>query len=275
MTTTSTAPAATPAPAERAPTVGRRPNAQLTLLDIHRSAATILDFSIGFYNPTLLRHLIEVKQLPGFYFLDAAQEMGLSGEDWKNWTIAEWTEHPPPLEPALLAELLIKVLLRIIHYPEAEPYPSAANRLLERYQRLTADGYSHNKLAQHLEITHHQLSRIIRNAAGDTKTRPRHCPWRILELLADAETEISTKPVRPETEYQPVNAQPDPELPPRPADFRYLTSRQAPCLHCRAPAHNLKPDGHNAWGDRVYLCTICAHNNHLPPQTASNQPRRL
>ena len=74
---------------EAAPATVRRPNAQLTLLDIYRSAATILDFSIGFYNPTLLRHLIEVKQLPAFYFLDAAYEMGMTGEDWKNWVIPE------------------------------------------------------------------------------------------------------------------------------------------------------------------------------------------
>ena len=269
--TTATAPAtaAVPAPA-------RRPNAQLTLLDVHRSAAKILDFSIGFYNPTLLRHLIEVKQLPGFYFLDAAQEMGFTSEDWKNWAIAEWVEHPPALEPALLAEMLIKVLLRIIHYPEAEPYPTAASRLLERYQQLTADGYSHNKLAQYLEITHHQLTRIVRNAGGDTKTRPRHCPWRILELLADAETAINTKPVRPEAEYQVTNVAPDPELPPRPANFRYLSSRQAPCQKCGAPAHNLKADGVNAWGDRVYMCIMCSHNNHLPAKADQpQQPRRL
>ena len=241
---------------------------QQSLLDAHRSSIQILDFSLAHWNPTMARQLIQSKKLPPFYFVAAAKQIGIDSDEWRSLRFQEWPGQMPHSAAETIAEILLKVMLRVIRTPTDESFETALLRLQQRYEALKANGISHNKIAQHLELNHHQLTRIVQSVSN-AEFRHSRCPWEMLERLEHAEDEIDTKPHRRQFDYIENGHVPEPELPPKP--FRiYLNSRQSKCVHCGAPSHNLKEDPErDVYGDRILTCIMCARSNFLESRPAA------
>ena len=243
---------------------------QPDIFEMQAIASELVNFSIQNYSHSLCKFLISYKQLPPFYFYRAAEEMGIEKKVYGNWRINRWPSSDPTPDiknPKTTTEVLLKVLLRICPYPETETYPAAMERLRLRVIELINRGFSHNRVAQHMRMSHNSLSEIVNNT-GRKQRRPRHCPWRLLELLENAETEISTSPHRRDESLR-ITINPEDNVPlPKQQNFRFI-ERHSPCGHCNAPWHNLKKDGEDAYGNLLYLCALCSKTSRIQPKTAA------
>ena len=191
---------------------------QPDIFETRAIANELVNFSIRHYSHSLCKCLISYKELPPCYFQEAAEEIGITKETYRNWRISRCPQADPAIDtkdPRFATEILLKVLLRICAYPEAETYPAAVGRLSIRVNEVINQGFSRNKVAQHLRMSHNSLSEIVNNAAYEQR-RPRRCPWFLLNLLENAETEINLTPHRrDETLKIPVDPENNALLPKR------------------------------------------------------------
>ena len=217
----------------------------------------------------MLAHLlIAKKQLPSFYFIEAAAEIGIPPQSCRYLKLNTWPISPQRNQERLrdIVQILTNVHLRVLHYPETETYPEAMQRLRKRVEHLIVTGITHNRVAQHLRVSYKTLKDILDNPDNVTH-RPRHCPWAMLNRLKHAEDEIDTA-----THYR-LGSEPSAryranqisnELPP--PDDSILVPMGSPCYKCSASPVHLYPDGKDAWGNIIRTCRICSTNNVSPPQ---------
>ena len=250
---------------------------QPDIFETHALATELVNFSIRHYSQSLCKYLIVFKQLPPFYFYDAAQEMDIPKQVYRNWRVHRWPDNDYAADTKsyhTTTEVLLKVLLRICSYPEEETYPAAVGRLKTRVRELIAKSISHNRVAQHLHMSHNSLTEMISNEPRKRR-RPRHCPWHLLARLEDAEEEIVNRPHRREEALRvPMDTYIQVPLPPQHRNFKFIT-RHSPCGHCDAPWHNLKSDGEDAYGNIMYICAMCFKISRIAPATATPQPAAM
>ena len=216
----------------------------------------------------LLAHLlIAKKQLPSFYFIDAAAEIGIAPQACRYLKLNTWPIAPQRTQTKLsdISQILSKVYLRIAQYQHPDTYPQAVAQLQYRIDELRHKGISHNRTAQHLRISYKTLKDIARPPKGIT-ARPRHCPWALLHKLKHAEDDIDTSvhyrvsadpTLRSRSENQTY------ELPPNESE---ITPIDSPCSNCGATPTHLYENGYNAWGNIIRTCRLCSKDTYSAPQ---------
>ena len=152
----------------------------------------------------ILQHLLVTnKKLPPFYFTQAQAELGLTADLQHHWspTQNEAPEENDQESLAQLVQVLLRVHLSLSRYPMNETYPQAMQQLQDRIDHLKDQGFSYNRIAQHLRFSFRALEDItLPNPNGEQ--RPRHCPWSILERL-----EEDPEPIRPWQAREPSGAE--------------------------------------------------------------------
>lgn len=240
---------------------------QLDLFEAQTTAIQINEFSMRQQSLVMLRYLIDIKQLPAFYFKEAAKDLCLSSKEHRADQFSHYRQSPKPIiEHRNTMAVLIRVYLRIFKSPEQESYPTALKRLRNRYHELKEKGFSHNKISQHLHMSHHALTEAIAEPTPDKQQRPRHCPWELLQQLDNAEETINRKPVSRRDSAIYIDEEREVPLPPEEDQgFTYIL-RYDPCGHCSAPTHNLKQDGTDVYGNIIYECVICSKVSRVRPK---------
>ena len=233
------------------------------LLQAQAAARRLMRYSLP-EHANLLGHLLVVeKRLPNFYFNQAALEMGEPAQAQRCWSPKAWPLRPRQDEDRLrsILQVLLKVYLRLCRYPETETYAGATERLKDRIGALKEKGFSHNRIAQHLRMSHRTLADIT---GREVPGRPRHCPWEMLERLEDAETGIIAAVHRSLIRRPPRQAGPTLED----LESAGLLQRAGDCirpgqgcLKCGAAWTHLYENGRNARGIPVYTCRTCGRDN--------------
>ena len=240
---------------------------QIDLFEAQVTAIQITEFSMRQQSLILLRYLVDIKLLPSFYFKEAAKELCIASKDHRADHFLSYRENPKPIiEHRNTMAILIRVYLRIFQSPEQESYAAAMQSLKNRYQQLKEQGYSHNKLSQHLHMSHHALTEAVADYSDNKQQRPRHCPWELLRQLDNAEYTINRRPVSRRESAIYIDEEREIPLPNEPEQgFTYI-QRYDPCGHCEAPSHNLKQDYTDVYGNAVYQCVICSKLSRIQPK---------
>ena len=220
--------------------------------------------------------LIIQKELPPFYFKDAAKEMGLPTQSRKRWSPEYWARDSwhlrmkqNPRRLLALCQILYKVHSRVCVYPEHETYPEGMTRLKKRIEELKSSQegkFKDNKIAQHLRMSYRSLTEL---AVQDSNFLPKHCPWEIIEKLDGAEKDIDltvhSRTSQDKNGAQPVQRKPkQPKLPPD-TGLEFIKTGQE-CRKCGAPWTHLYHNGQDAWGNTVLTCRLCGKDNPLQPE---------
>lgn len=244
---------------------------QLDLFEAQVTAIQITNFSMRQQSLSLLRYLVDIKQLPAFYFKDAAKELCLTSKDHRVEQFQGYRDNPRPvIEHRNTMAILLRVYLRIFTYPEQESYPTALQNLRNRYHELKDKGFSHNKISQHLRMSHHALTEAVAPPEDGKQQRPRHCPWEMLTRLETAEQDIDRKPVSRRESAIYIEDEREVPLPDESTlGFTYI-ERYDPCGHCGAPSHNLKFDEYDVYGNQIFQCVICSKVNRIRPKKPAN-----
>ena len=217
----------------------------------------------------MLAHLlIAKKELPQFYFIDAAAEIGIPPQACRYLKLQTWpiNHQRNPRKLRHIAHILTKVYLRILPHPESETFPQAMRRFRDRVAELKEMEISHNRISQHLRISYKTLQDIMENPEN-LKHRPRHCPWTMLESLEHAEEEIDRSihyRVNSEAWLKARGEGSEVDIPPNKSKF---TKPGSNCHKCNASPVHLYPDGRDASGNLIRTCRICGVDNLSPPDS--------
>ena len=232
---------------------------QLDLFEAQVTAIQINEFSMRQQSLIMLRYLVDIKLLPAFYFKEAAKDLCLASKEHRVDQFLHYRENPKPIiEHRNTMAILIRVYLRIFQSPEQESYNTAMQNLKLRYQELKDQGFSHNKISQHLHMSHHALTEAVAESSDDRQQRPRHCPWELLRQLDNAEETINRRPVSRRESAIYIDEERDIPLPTEAEQGFVYIERYDPCGHCGAPPHNLNLDFNDVYNNAVYQCVICS-----------------
>lgn len=247
-----------------------RSDYQPTLLQVEDEVNQYLKYTMLEYMNTLGR-MLSRKQLPMFYFTEAAAELGIPARTCRSWKLNAWPNTTGRGEDRLThwTAIYLQVYLRLKDYPERETYGQAIIRLQARVNQLKESGYSHNLLSQYLKVSFRTLKDILAQPPGEDSRRSQ-CPWALLAALERAEAaleqqrerqkELQSRQIRHE---EANRREAEPEL--GPPDDRNRIQPGDPCVKCRQPHSNLKRDGQDAWGRTVLTCIMCGSHNVLAP----------
>ncbi len=238
---------------------------EIDLRQSEREAFQYAEYSMLSHARMLTSLLINKKQLPHFYFTDAANQIGVSTQTCRQWKISTrpMTANMDDQQLRHITEILIKVHQRVYNYPQDETYYQAVKRLKARIKRLKSKGYTHNQIAGQARISHKTLSDIIRKNHQDSH-RNRRCPWELLNRLKTAEQEIDfQKRARAEAShlYRKEKGEPLPALKPPAPEDKIQTGD--PCLKCKMPWTHLYENGRDPWKNIIMTCRTCGRDNLL------------
>ena len=223
----------------------------------------------------IINHLIRIKRLPRFYFHEEAKKIGVPQDIHKNWRIRDWPYGHIDRDPRFreIVEVLYRVTLRLIKYPVHETYIEAIRRLRERVEYLkTLPGITHNQLSQHLRVSYKTLQELLQKEDG-AKSRPRHCPWWMLERLENAHIELALDAHLNLQQAHPgvkdpvtgseldilIDNTPYPEVRESQTVMEPMVQPGDRCWRCKAPWPNLTYDGPKPGEPNilVHICAIC------------------
>ena len=248
------------------------------LLETQAYARSITRYSLLRHANILVHLLIIQKQLPPFYFAQAATEVGIAPQIYRYWRIDNWPIHLHHNDDRLqsIVQVLERVHIRLCRYPTTETYPQAVQNLRDRIDHLKNDGFSHNRIAQHLRFSFRTLADITK-PDPEGKHRPRHCPWSLLEKLEDAEERINTQVhSRTATNLMPRgNRAEDEELLPPPPLPEHLIQPHDNCRKCGATWVHLYENGSDVHKTPIFTCRTCGKDNlvNMGPQGGTSTPR--
>ena len=147
------------------------------LLENEKTAQKLYIKSMADHVAAMINLLVTRKQLPSFYFHDAARAAGIPQKTFRNWKIREWPETPMRKHSRIqdIGQTLLLVMLRMSKYPHSETYWEAVARLQKRIRTLLAT-YSRNSLTQLMNVPNGTIDKIL---VMENKERGRynHCPW--------------------------------------------------------------------------------------------------
>lgn len=230
-------------------------------------ANELYTYSMRKHANMLAHFLIAKKQLPSFYFIEAAAEINIAPQACRYLKLNTWPISTQRNDTRLkqIVQILMSVYQRVFYFPEYETYPQAMARFKQRVNHLTAKGITHNRVSQHIRVSYKTLKDLLQQNPNDISHRPRHCPWAMLNRLKHAEDEIDTA-THYRTSADPAMKtradQPPTGLPPNPAQ---LVPHNAPCQNCGASSIHLYDNGTDAWNNIIQTCRICSKDNHSSP----------
>ena len=217
----------------------------------------------------MLAGLLAKRELPMFYFSEAAEEIGITPKTCRAWRINSWPMTNRPGDENLVHKvaIYIRVYLRLKQYPEEETYRGATARLHQRIGELE-QRFSRNQIAQQMRMSFRTLKDLRdREGAGEADTgRSSHCPWKLLDRLQNAETEI-TRQKELQAEFQKLRVNhPWADYREQEMDAGLPNSQNAievgnPCRKCNSGWQSMREDGKDGWGRPVMVCMICGSEN--------------
>ena len=156
----------------------------------------------------LINNLIVRKKLPQFYFHEEARRAGINPANSRSWRIKEWATTNMRNRDKFkgITEVLLRVQIRLWNYPHQETYWQANSRLKRRLRELMRSGYTHNRIAQHLNMSFKSLKEILAKEER-VRCRPKHCPWELLENLKKADKAIDRRATMSPTPAEQKRAQ--------------------------------------------------------------------
>ena len=220
----------------------------------------------------LVDHLMNRKRLPSFYFIEAAKVAGIPPETYKNWKFREWPNYAPrnPQKVRDITQTLMFVMCRLNPYPWGETYFEALERLQNRIVELK-EKYNQNALTEVLNLPHNTIENIL-TSTSRPQAKFVHCPWRLLDKLANAESAIdsATKMEMPEYGYlhngngNGRTSEEDDLLSDRAIRDRIIEPR-GNCRRCGSSWAHLRYDGpfEGRPGRSEYVCMACASENYV------------
>lgn len=232
-------------------------------------------FSLSDHVTAMIDHLVRRKQLPPFYFHEAARACGIDQKTYRNWRVREWPGAPMRKESRIqdIGQTLLLVEQRLVRYPYNESYWEAIRRLQQRIRDLKAAGLSRNSLTQLMNLPNGSIDRILLMDDHKDGRRYNHCPWILLEKLEEAESRIQEQSDL-ETFFKSNRAEarreePEPVSPPEGHPERYwarLESLIVPvrgnCLKCKMPWTHLIYEGPVQGAElHLFSCITCAQTN--------------
>ena len=215
------------------------------------------------------------RELPTFYFIEAGEELEIPAKTTRGWQLNRWpiTLHPSDDKIMLKNAIYVRVSMRVQNYPMDETYRKATRRLLVRIDRLLSAGFTKNQIAQQMRMSFRTLKDLQEKSRepgneDETVKKPNHCPWKLLDKLKDAETEIPRQMQR-QKEMQDLRIlhegadYGDPEMDPDLLDLEYAIKVGGKCLKCNARWPNLREDGRDELERPVMICMQCGAENPL------------
>ena len=220
--------------------------------------------------------LTRQRGLPSFYYQRTAQRLQIPSRMYNQWKLDRYPLERPASEDSTLKLLAVvsHTFHRAAQHVEPWTFQEATTALQQRVEELKELRLSHNRIAQHLHLSHRGLTDLL----NPRQRRPRNCPWTALERLLNAEAEI----LRP--------SQKTPEMRNREIVDEFLEAQEEeeslaglrrnlaavaygqPCAKCRASWSNLLPDGDCDWADTPVLKCICCGQAHILDERNPDQP---
>lgn len=156
----------------------------------------------------LINNLIVRKKLPQFYFHEEARRADIHPSNSRTWRIKEWSMTKMRNRDKFqdITEVLLRVQIRLWKYPHQETYWQANTRLKRKLRELMRSGYTHNRIAQHLQMSFKTLKEILAKQEH-LRCRPKHCPWELLEKLKNADKAIDKRSTMSPTPAEEKRAQ--------------------------------------------------------------------
>ena len=254
----------------------------IALQEAERESAAKVSLSALGYLGNLSALLIVKKELPSFYFKQAAQEIqapvhvlryakrNLWNADTERWLTRIKREREPRRHHIL--EVMVHIYVKIAATPPEETFNQAMDRLQTRIIELkegteTKGSISYNQMSQHTRIPYRPISDI---AKLGHEYKGAYCPWWLLNKLQNAEEEITTAVHPRSIQNGVVRSEPgakDPGLPSLPNTANQYIIPGQNCIKCGASWSHMYEDGRNAWDSIIYTCRTCGKNNPVsPPQ---------
>ena len=231
--------------------------------------------TIAYYH----RLLTKGRGLPAFYFHQSAQFLKVPPRVYNQWKLERYPLEKLPEGPNLyhLLSTVTHTFAYAAQHSEPWTFAEATAALGRRVAELRKNKISHNRVAQHLHISHRSLSEML---TLDGR-KPRHCPWQALDQLHNMESWA----LRP--------SQKSPEQRDREMIEEYLQSHQDaveaellqnvrrnmlsiragdPCGKCRVHWVNLIKDGDCDWADSAIMkCRMCGQT-HIIDESDPDHP---
>ena len=250
-------------------------NAQNTIHYIEQARQTAneqLQYNLANETNMLANLLVQRKKLPNFYFIEEARNSRIPQKTFNSWNIKDWPYRPIKKTEHLrdITLVLLRVRIRLWHYPADETYWDAQKRLIDRVTHLKDTGLTHNQIALAVGKSHSTLSDILSKTEGK---RTRHCPWELLDRLDRLEQNEQqlAEDEMAEDRILRRRQQERPE-PPSPISIQEMTRQIKAkvilpgdnCLKCGAPWNHLvlTKEKHPGYPEAEYrLCTNCGREN--------------
>ena len=224
------------------------------------------------------KYLNDEKQIPHFYYTNAAIKAGLPSTICRQDRINKFLsglKRPSDKEIREITEILLMVLQKLLASPEQQTYQDAVLQLKERIKHLKDDRkLSHNAIATRAQVSHKTLADIIDD---DMQGHNRHqCPWDILKKLENAENEIQEQKdytAQRQKIMQPGrnNSKINPKIP---GEYEFINPDE-PCLYCSAKWTHLHRTGEDAWGNIIMTCITCNRDNLINVKKIAKRPKAL
>ena len=258
-------------------THGEKPKSRRELLaEANAQAKEMLHYS-ALDHANIMAGLFQERKIPIFYFIEAAQSMGLEPQVCRQWHLMDFpiprTRDTRRIEYTL--EIFLKVYLRLAQYSKDESYPQAILRLKEQVQELEDRGITHNQISQHLRMAFRTLQDVLNKATTEDvrairNTRQKYCPWEQIEKLELIEEAIRENRLRRKKHHrvQREYSSQGPRIPAAPPEGSITTTPNGNCGKCGQSwvhlyPNNEYPNGENAWGYQMMSCRACGADNML------------
>ena len=225
--------------------------------------------------------ILNEKQIPNFYFTNAAIEASLPPQICRPGRIEAFLSNNKQHDEEQvrnIASIFLRVLAKLMEHPYAQTYHQAMIELKERIDNLKEQGYSHNLIALQAQVSHKTMTDIINDEEMDSHRRHR-CPWELLKRLENAEEEIKSQ--REYTAHRqrimrPGKSSPNIE-PKKPGEYDFIKTNEA-CLKCGATWTHLYRNGEDNWRNIIMTCITCNKDNFIdfktiPKKHANGRPR--
>ena len=269
-----------PAP-EQNPTKGR-PSPNGVLERIKKQTDQIFLYSalehinvFGFY--------FQQRHIPIFYFIEAAEEMGIDGQTCRQWRVGQWpiTRVRDPRRIEGMLEIYLKVYIRLRQHSKVETFPDAMRRLKRKINELELERkISPNQISQHLRMSFRTLQDIRSKSNTYNNNRQRNCPWDLLDRLETIEEDLKeqkkSRVNRPRIQREYFTQ--GPQVPPEPPPGMVTIRRGQSCPKCQASWIHMYPSGENSWGYTLMTCRVCGKDNPIQKEYEEddeNNPTRF
>ena len=142
--------------------------------------------------PTVIHwfHTILTRQrgMPAFYYQRTAQKLQVPSRMYNQWKLDRYPLEPPTSDESTMKLLTVvsSTFHRAAQHMNPWTFQDATAALNLRVAELKKLKLSHNRIAQHLHLSHRGLTDLL----NPEQRRPRNCPWTALERLAGAEGEL-------------------------------------------------------------------------------------